>query len=171
MILDFSESTNKQEVFKSIGQYLSSLNLIAVKSDLERPWGGFFVIDETQARQFAGIFFPDREFSALQLNRKLSPKILIVQPNKRLSWQYHFRRSEIWKVIGGKAGVVTSESDTEGTLLKLDVNDVIELTQGTRHRLVGLDTWGIIAEIWQHTDPGQPSDEEDIVRVQDDFGR
>ena len=39
------------------------------------------------------------------------------------------------------------------------------------HRLVGLSNWGIIAEIWQHTDPEKPSDEEDIVRVQDDFGR
>jgi hypothetical protein len=34
-----------------------------------------------------------------------------------------------------------------------------------------LDKQAIIAEIWQHTDAAQPSDEEDIVRVQDDFGR
>ncbi|MCU0327251.1 MAG: phosphoheptose isomerase, partial [Spirosomaceae bacterium] len=40
-----------------------------------------------------------------------------------------------------------------------------------RHRLVGVNEWGIIAEIWQHTDPKNPSDENDIVRVQDDFGR
>ena len=171
MNLNFSESIDKQEVFNSIDKYLASLNLTPVAKDFERPWGGFFVIDEKQARQFASIFFADREFSDIQLNRKLSPKILIVAPDKRLSWQYHFRRSEIWKVIGGKAGVVTSDSDVEGTPQKLDVDDVIELTQGTRHRLVGLDTWGIIAEIWQHTDPAQPSDEEDIVRVQDDFGR
>jgi hypothetical protein len=36
---------------------------------------------------------------------------------------------------------------------------------------VGLQGWGVLAEIWQHTDAGQPSDEDDIVRVQDDFGR
>lgn len=171
MNLNFSESTSKDEVFKSIDKYLASLNLIPVAKDFERPWGGFFVMDEKQAKQFASIFFADREFSDIQLNRKLSPKILIVQPEKRLSWQYHFRRAEIWKVIGGRAGVVTSDSDVEGVLQKLGVDDVIELRQGTRHRLVGLDTWGIIAEIWQHTDPAQPSDEEDIVRVQDDFGR
>jgi hypothetical protein len=29
----------------------------------------------------------------------------------------------------------------------------------------------MIAEIWQHTNADQPSDEDDIVRVQDDFGR
>jgi mannose-6-phosphate isomerase-like protein (cupin superfamily) len=171
MNINFSNNSDKQEVFKSIERYLASLNLTPVAKDFERPWGGFFVIDEKQAKQFADIFFPDRNFSDIQLNRKLSPKILIVQPEKRLSWQYHFRRAEIWKVIGGRAGVVTSDSDAEGILQKLNVDNVIELTQGTRHRLVGLDTWGIIAEIWQHTDPDQPSDEEDIVRVQDDFGR
>jgi hypothetical protein len=30
---------------------------------------------------------------------------------------------------------------------------------------------GVIAEIWQHTDANHPSDEDDIIRVQDDFGR
>jgi mannose-6-phosphate isomerase-like protein (cupin superfamily) len=171
MKLDFNAEASKQEVFESIEKYLASLSLASVAKDIRRPWGGFFVIDEKQAREFALKFFPDREFSSIQLNRKLSPKILVVQPNKRLSWQYHFRRAEIWKVIGGKAGVVTSETDIEGKLQRLNVNDVIELKQGQRHRLVGLDTWGIIAEIWQHTNPEQPSDEEDIVRVQDDFGR
>lgn len=31
--------------------------------------------------------------------------------------------------------------------------------------------WGVVAEIWQHTDKDNPSNEDDIVRVQDDFGR
>jgi hypothetical protein len=26
------------------------------------------------------------------------------------------------------------------------------LQQGERHRLVGLEEWGVVAEIWQHTD-------------------
>ena len=48
--------------------------------------------------------------------------------------------------------------------------DQIKLQQGIRHRLVGLKDFGVVAEIWQHTDP-VPSDEDDIIRVQDDFGR
>lgn len=171
MLPEFSEKTDKKEVFDKIESYLSSLGLATVARDFERPWGGFFVIDEEQAQKFAGIFFSDRSFSEIQLDRKLSPKILVVQPNKRLSWQYHHRRSEIWRVIGGKAGVVTSNTDEQGSVQKLAVGEAIELSQGQRHRLVGLDTWGILAEIWQHTDPGNPSDESDIVRVQDDFGR
>lgn len=171
MALEFSGSDQKQEVFEKVEKYLSELSLEAVARDFTRPWGGFFVIEEKQAKEFAGIFFPDMEFEALQLNRKLSPKILVVQPGQRLSWQYHHRRSEIWRVIAGEAGVITSDTDKEGELRQLVVGDKIELSQGQRHRLVGLGNWGIIAEIWQHTDAEQPSDEEDIVRVQDDFGR
>jgi len=171
MELTIEKETQKEEVFNKVVTYLEGLGLKTVAHDFERPWGGFFVIDESQAQQFASIFFPHIEFSAIQLNRKLSPKILCVQGAKRLSWQYHHRRAEIWKVIAGEVGVVTSETDTEGDLQRLNVNDVIELRQGQRHRLVGLEGWGILAEIWQHIDASNPSDESDIVRVQDDFGR
>ena len=46
----------------------------------------------------------------------------------------------------------------------------VRLVKGERHRLIGLEDYGFVAEIWQHTD-SIPSDEEDIVRVQDDFSR
>jgi mannose-6-phosphate isomerase-like protein (cupin superfamily) len=95
----------------------------------------------------------------------------MVQADKRLSWQYHYRRAEIWKLVAGTAGVVTSDTDEEGQVKKLEVGEIIRLRQGQRHRLIGLDGWGMIAEIWQHTDASLPSDEDDIVRVQDDFGR
>jgi hypothetical protein len=95
----------------------------------------------------------------------------MVAPNKRLSWQYHHRRAEIWKLIGGTAGVVTSATDEQGSLKVLKAQEVIQLAQGQRHRLVGVDGWGVIAEIWRHTDARNPSDESDIVRLQDDFGR
>ena len=49
--------------------------------------------------------------------------------------------------------------------------DQITLINGERHRLIGLDDYAVVAEIWQHTDANHPSDEDDIIRVQDDFGR
>lgn len=140
-------------------------------SDLNRPWGGFYVIDEAQAQQFADTFFDGLDVSTLKIGGKLSPKILLVAPEKRLSWQYHNRRAEIWKVVSGKVGVVRSDDDHEGELVVHNEGDVITLAQGERHRLVGLDVQGVIAEIWQHTDANHPSDEDDIIRVQDDFGR
>ena len=46
----------------------------------------------------------------------------------------------------------------------------VNLAQCERHRLIGLSDYGIVAEIWQHTSD-VPSDESDMVRVQDDFDR
>jgi mannose-6-phosphate isomerase len=161
----------RAKVFDKIQKQVEKLGFKIDKQDRSRPWGGFFVIDETQAPQFIAHYFPHLSLQDFAGFKKLSPKILLVAPNKRLSWQYHFRRAEIWKVVGGTAGVVISDTDEQTALQKLSLGTIINLRQGERHRLVGLEEWGIIAEIWQHTDPAHPSDEDDIVRVQDDFGR
>jgi mannose-6-phosphate isomerase-like protein (cupin superfamily) len=167
-----SLSGERSEVFESVTSYLTKAGFQVVSKDFNRPWGGFFVIDESQAEVFSKKYFPDVDFSSLKISGKLSPKILMVDSNKRLSWQYHHRRAEIWKLVAGVAGVVTSESDQEGPVQELKVGEIIRLGQGQRHRLVGLSGgWGMVAEIWQHTDINHPSDESDIVRVQDDFGR
>ncbi len=165
------KAKEKAKVFTEIDQYLAAGGLKIKSMDTARPWGGFFVLDEQQSAKFGKLFFPDVELSELRISGKLSPKILVVQPHKRLSWQYHFRRAEIWRVISGKVGVVTSQTDVEEDKVELSVGDSIRLAKGQRHRLVGLDGWGVVAEIWQHTELDHPSDESDIVRLQDDFGR
>ena len=165
------KSHEKPTVFSEVENYLAACSLKITNKDADRPWGGFFVLDEGQAQHFAKLFFPEIELSTLRISGKLSPKILVVQPNKRLSWQYHHRRAEIWRVISGNVGVVTSPTDTEGKKVELSEGESIRLAQGQRHRLVGLNDWGIVAEIWQHTELDHPSDEDDIIRVQDDFGR
>ncbi|HYH57285.1 MAG TPA: phosphoheptose isomerase [Anseongella sp.] len=162
---------SKTRIFGETEKELERGGFSIRKKDMTRPWGGFFVIDEGQAQQFANVYFDGTKAEDLRIAGKLSPKILLVAPHKRLSWQYHHRRAEIWKVIAGTVGVVTSDTDQEGELKTLEPGQLITLRQGERHRLVGLDGWGVLAEIWQHTDPERPSDEEDIVRVQDDFGR
>ena len=157
--------------FNKAADLLASLNFKIVAEDKSRPWGGFYVIDESQAAQFAKQFFPEEDFEKLKISEKLSPKILMVAPHKRLSWQYHHRRAEIWRCIDGEVAVATSDSDKEEERHVLKVGDKIKLRQGKRHRLIGLEGWGVVAEIWQHTDAANPSDEDDIVRLQDDFGR
>ncbi|MCP9749570.1 hypothetical protein [Ferruginibacter sp. HRS2-29] len=161
----------KAEIFAEIDEFLSSKKLEVANKDDQRPWGGFFVIDEDDAEKFIAEFFPHLKKEDLTISGKLSPKILLVAPSKRLSWQYHHRRAEIWKLIGGEAGVITSDNDEEKELTKLSIGDIVKLQQGERHRLIGLDNWGVIAEIWQHTDFDNPSNEDDIIRLQDDFGR
>ena len=158
-------------IFEKLQNELEANQFEIASKDHNRPWGGFFVIEEEQAQEFANQYFDGLDVSTLKRGGALSPKILVVAPEKRLSWQYHHRRAEIWRVIQGQAGVKRSANDTEGELEILNVGDTITLQQGERHRLIGLDEYAVIAEIWQHTDANHPSDEEDIVRVQDDFGR
>jgi mannose-6-phosphate isomerase len=165
-------TSSKEDVMKSIETYLLEVELTVASHDFSRPWGGFFVIDETQAERFIKLYYPHLKISDLTISGKLSPKILVFEPLQRLSWQYHHRRAEIWKLISGVAGVVTSETDAQGPTKKLAPGEIIQFKQGLRHRGVGLsEGWGVIAEIWRHTDAKNPSDENDIVRVQDDFGR
>jgi mannose-6-phosphate isomerase len=172
MNINLSSTISKEEVMKSVENYLTGIDLAIVAQDFARPWGGFFVIEEALAERFIKLFFPHLQVEDLTITGKLSPKILLVAPGQRLSWQYHHRRAEIWKLARGVAGVVTSETDSEGPLKKLAEGETIQLKQWQRHRLVGLpESWGMIAEIWRHTDANNPSDENDIVRVQDDFGR
>ena len=171
MELKFSSELNKSEMFLLVKNYLDQHGFNVINSDQTRPWGGFFVIEESQSQKFIDTFFKDVPDSQKQSRGKISPKILIVEKEKRLSWQYHHRRAELWKVIGGEAGVITNDTVEETEIQIKKINDTITLKQGERHRLIGLKNWGVIAEIWKHTDSNHPSDEEDIVRVQDDFGR
>ena len=159
-----------KERYKKIQEEIKSYGFTIVAKDFERPWGAFLVIKEEQAQDFANRFFDGIDVDTLRVEGKLSPKILIVNPSARLSWQYHNRRSEIWQVHKGEVGIIRSNNDIEGELIKFKEGENIRLAQGERHRLIGLEDFGIVAEIWQHTE-SIPSDEDDIVRVQDDFKR
>lgn len=162
---------SKEELFDYVRDLLRTKGFEIIHEDMERPWGGFFAIREDQIIAFKEMFFAELDLEEAQLKQKLSPKILIVGPQKRLSWQYHHRRSEIWKLVAGEGGIVRSDTDEEGFEKELKIGEPIRLAQGERHRLLGKNSWGIVAEIWMHTDPENPSNEEDIVRVQDDFAR
>lgn len=161
----------KQALFQEIAEKLQQQGFAIERQDPTRPWGGFFVIQEDQAQHFADTYFNGLSVEGLRISGKLSPKVLLVAPQQRLSWQYHHRRAEIWQVVQGPVGVAISDNDEQGEVKSYQVGERIILQQGERHRLVGLKDWGVLAEIWQHTDANNPSDEDDIVRVQDDFGR
>ena len=159
------------ETFDRIARTLADQGFKVASSDFTRPWGGFFVIDETQTEAFIKTYFPGLPPGSLLQGARLSPKILVVGPQKRLSWQYHFRRAEVWRVVEGPIAVAKSDTDAPTEPQTYANGELITLRQGERHRLIGLDTWGVVAEIWQHTNPDHPSDEAAIVRVQDDFSR
>tara|TARA_Y100001980_G_C14372998_1_gene177352 strand:+ start:144 stop:635 length:492 start_codon:yes stop_codon:yes gene_type:complete len=162
---------NQSNKFIKVKNHIESFGYRIVDFDFKRPWGGFLVIDEKQAKKFVDQFFEDITIDSIKIGGKLSPKMLIVNSNARLSWQYHHRRAEIWRVYKGTVGIIRSNDDDQKPLLTLNEGDQVKLKQGERHRLIGLKQQALVAEIWQHTDPNNPSNEEDIVRLQDDFGR
>ena len=79
--------------FEYIEKKVRELGFRINSKDFNRPWGGFLVIDENQSDKFIKYFFENLDMSLITKGFKLSPKILIVKPLSRLSWQYHFRRS------------------------------------------------------------------------------
>jgi mannose-6-phosphate isomerase-like protein (cupin superfamily) len=169
------DSAAKEKLLTTFASDIAGAGLAVMDRDLAKPWGAYFVIDEDQIEQFADTFFTTMRATVHQQIKRglpLTPKFLVVAPGQPLSWQYHHRRSEIWRVISGPVGYVTSKTDELPTNVELkQAEDTITIDQGRRHRLVGQDTWGIVAEIWLHTNPHQPSDEADIVRLEDTYGR
>lgn len=171
MELHLPRTNEKSITFAKVEQYLGTLSFHAISIDAERPWGGFFVIGQTQTAHFIEHYFPELPQQDIERGGRLSPKILVVEPGKRLSWQYHNRREELWKVITGPVGVITSMTNEQGPAREVAMGETVQFSTLVRHRLIGLQDWGVVAEIWQHTDPTNPSEESDIVRVSDDFGR
>jgi mannose-6-phosphate isomerase-like protein (cupin superfamily) len=149
-----------------------------VSSDLNRPWGGFYCIDPKDLDEFIATYFPT---VSIDTHLPLSPKILLIDSHKKLSFQYHYKRREYWYVIEGPVGVVKSLSDVPTPMQIYNTHDVIIIDKEERHRLVGLrslrlgslrlNNHAIVAEIWEHIDAHDLSDESDIVRLEDDYQR
>src|SRR5688572_16740773 len=127
---EFIIGQDQAAVFQSVEQYLTAKQFRVASSSLDKPWGGFYVLNEADAEKFARYFFPEDASAMLGSGNKLSPKILVVAPEKRLSWQYHFRRAEIWKLIAGEAGVVISESDVETKPKEIAMGEIVRLKVG-----------------------------------------
>ena len=159
------------KIIKEIENILKNQSFKIISNDFKRPWGGFIVIDENQSEKFFNFFFKNFKNNKIDFKEKLSPKILIIKPKKRLSWQYHNRRSELWSVIKGDILVSMSENDEEEEQIVLKVKDQLEIGRKIRHRIIGTDDYALVAEIWIHTHKNNPSDENDIIRLQDDFNR
>lgn len=160
-------------VADQVHQWLDALHIRIdePRSDTNRPWGGFMRIDEQDTQAFVQTFYP--ELASTITHEQISPKILMVAPQQLLSWQWHQRRAEIWRVVGDAAvAVYLSDTDIQPPVYEwLYPDETVHIAQGERHRLQGLYRWGIIAEIWRHTDPSHPSDENDIIRVSDVYNR
>ena len=172
--LDCSGDTEKKDIIKKIRDYIEQANYKIIDEDITKPWGAYFRLDGNQADKFTTEFFPGLNPEEARLgnpNAELSPKILLVAPEQRLSWQYHHERAERWAFLTD-GGYHKSLSDDQGNLQYAHEGDIVQFATGERHRLAGvIGQWTLVAEIWQHTNPEIPSNEADIVRLADDYSR
>lgn len=174
--VELSINRPKQEVMRDLGDAAVGFGYEVVDTDMEKPWGGFIRFDTKDAGDFVRNFFPGLDINEARLGNddiELSPKFLLVAPGARLSWQRHGRRAERWSYITSGAYHKSLDPNNQGELTFAQPGSVIQFQNGECHRLVGLegDKYTLVAEIWQHVDPSNLSDESDIERLADDFNR
>lgn len=90
-------------------------------------------------------------------------KRITVRPGKRLSYQKHRRRQESWTVVQG-SGLVT----LEGKDLRLGCGESVRIPLGAAHRV---RCAGRSELVFIEVQTGSYLGEDDIIRLQDDFGR
>lgn len=176
--LDLLKSNNeldKKVLLRDIIDLAEQAGYTVADVDDSRPWGGFVRFDYANGDTFVGEFFPEVDPVQARLGNpdaELSPKILLVEPGQRLSWQMHHRRAERWVFLTDGFYYKSSDPETMGEPIEAKAGDVVQFEAGECHRLVGAEMGvTLVAEIWQHTDVDQPSDEADIIRLQDDYKR
>ena len=79
--------------FESIKQEIIKDRFKIKSYDLQKPWGGYFVIEEAQLQKFTNIYFDESNNENIRLGGEISPKLLTVKPRARLSWQFQYRRA------------------------------------------------------------------------------
>lgn len=172
--ISIDDSRPKPAIVKEIQDALTTCDYEIVELNDQKPWGAYFRLRSDKVETFLQDFFHGLSLEEARLGHKdaeLSPKILLVAPHQRLSWQYHNRRAERWTFLTN-GGYYKSSDDTEGSLNQATAGEVVQFAQGERHRLVSTnDQYTIVAEIWQHTEQTHISDEDDIIRLQDDYSR
>ncbi len=117
-------------------------HLVSELEKSERPWGRYEVLQETTTQKV---------------------KCIWVKPGSRLSYQRHKFRAEHWTLTQG-SGEVTIEGKTS----PIKAGDSVEFPAGTLHRISNTGTEEII---FIEVQTGTYFGEDDIERIEDDFGR
>jgi len=108
----------------------------------ERPWGSYTVLQDEET---------------------FKVKRIEVLPGKRLSYQKHTKRAEHWFVVQGEALVTL-----DGVDVQVPVNTAIDIPLGSAHRIANP---GSELMIFIEVQYGSYFGEDDIIRIEDDFGR
>lgn len=107
-----------------------------------RPWGSFQVLEDTDTYKV---------------------KRISVDPGQRLSYQKHAKRAEHWIIVAGTAHVTL-----DGATRELGVGDAIDIPLEAAHRI---QNPGDREMVFIEVQIGTYFGEDDIVRLDDDYGR
>ena len=108
----------------------------------ERPWGRYEVLQESTAHKV---------------------KCIWVLPGKRLSYQRHQKRAEHWFIVQGTALVTINGVDRT-----LHAGSTVDFAIGVLHRIANI---GEVEVVFVEVQTGTYFGEDDIERVEDDYGR
>jgi mannose-6-phosphate isomerase-like protein (cupin superfamily) len=107
-----------------------------------RPWGSWTTLDEGDG---------------------FKVKRIEVSPHSRLSYQTHEHRAEHWTIVSGIATCVV-----DGEIIVLAAGDSVDVALGQPHRITNQqDEPLVLIEVQR----GAYTGEDDIVRLEDDYGR
>lgn len=104
---------------------------------------------------------PWGKFERFTLNEPSTVKIITVKPKQRLSLQYHNKREELWHFLDNSAKVTIGKKT-----LKVKKGDEIFIPKKTNHTVEALDKEVRFLEI-----SFGKFDENDIIRLEDKYGR
>jgi len=107
-----------------------------------RPWGKFEILSDSD---------------------DCKVKRITVISGGRLSYQYHYKRSEVWTVVSGTA-TMTLDDEVSNHIY----GETILIPQGTKHRVENKQSEDLVFIEVQH---GSYFGEDDIIRIEDDYNR
>jgi mannose-6-phosphate isomerase-like protein (cupin superfamily) len=90
-------------------------------------------------------------------------KQITIHPGQAPSYQYHYKRSEVYIIVQGKAAIMLDDIEKE-----YNVGDTIVVPVLTKHRVTNIGNEDLIFIEVQH---GEYFGEDDIVRINDSYGR
>jgi len=111
-------------------------------SESTRPWGRYEILQESDSHKV---------------------KCIWVTPGKRLSYQRHQKRAEHWFMVAGSARVTLN-----GVASELKAGQTIDIGIGDLHRVENIGSDDLV---FIEVQSGSYFGEDDIERIEDDFGR
>ena len=111
-------------------------------SESTRPWGRYEILQESETHKV---------------------KCIWVTPGKKLSYQRHQKRAEHWFIVAGFARITLN-----GVVSELKAGQSVDIGIGDLHRIENIGSDDVV---FIEVQSGSYFGEDDIERIEDDFGR